>query len=257
MGIVISYQGTLDDTTQLDNLVADVRLFCQHAGWEFDEVAEPISGVALTTPEEFMGGAEREEKKEKKKDSIPPEKWPEEETFREGGMTIWFDAKTAILLEESMRGVIVHPTGTDSLRLTFDSRGRLCKYDAIPQEWVKGQLKDQKHYFCLPLFCKTTGETDQHGAICVLLRMLRDKYIKTLDVSDETGYFESGDLRKLQDGHAMMAGLVGMMRKSPELLKGVMKAAGLDEKKLEGAKVLPAELGSPRKGRKAKKATVH
>ena len=183
MGIVINYSGTMNDMAQIDGLIADVREFCEKAGWPFDEVADPISGVALMTPEDFMGGRSR--KKTNRNN------WPEEDVFRKGGMTIFFDSKNPILLEETLRGIMAHPPGTDSLMLTFDGKGRLCNYSPLPQDCVRGRLRDLTHYFCFPLFCKTTGETEQHMAICLLLRMLRDRYIKDLKVDDETGFFKS------------------------------------------------------------------
>ena len=238
MGIVISYKGTLDDIARLDNLIADARLFCQQTGWEYTEVNEHISGIAMGSPEDFMGDHE-----ETKPQLTPKqlEEWPEEETFRSGSLTLRFDSKNPDLLEEIWRGIVAHPPGTESLALTFDGRGRLCNYVELPRNCVKGALRDLKHYFCFPLFCKTTGETKQHIAICVLLKMMRDKYIGDLDVHDETGYFETGDLTKLREGHAVMAGLISAVKNNPEFLKAVLKAAGVDKKDAETAVLLPTE----------------
>jgi hypothetical protein len=258
MGIVIDYSGTLDDISRIDNLIADVRLFCQQAGWEFDEVAEPISGIALTTAADFMGGRGKT-----KKPRLKPEQWPEEETFRMGPLTLRFDPKNPTMVEETLRGIIAHPPGTDSLSLTFDGQGHLCYLRAVPQHWVKGPLRDQKHYICYPLFCKTTGETEQHIAICLLLRMLRKSYIRNLKVSDETEFFKTGNMTKLRETHAIMAGVIGVMNKNPGFLKAVLKAAGIDESAAESAVLLPNEIprrlpASPRKtGEKAKKPTIH
>ena len=253
MGIVISYKGTIDDMARLDSLIADVRLFCQQTGWEYTEVSEQISGIALNTASEFMG------RQRKRKPKAEPEKWPEEETYDAGSLKLRFDSKNPDLIEEAYRGIVAHPPGTESLALTFDGQGRLCHFIDVPQPWVKGPLRDQKHYLCFPLFCKTTGELDQHIAICVLLRMMRDSYIKDLKVDDETGYFKSGNLTKLRQGHAVMAGLIGAVKNSPALLKAVLKAAGVDEKDAETAVLLPSEI--PRRvkppGKPKKKPSVH
>lgn len=259
MGIVISYRGTLNDLDGIDGLIADVRLFCGAARWEFTEVAEQISGVAMMTADEFMDGGGRRKKK-KAPASTPVEELPEEETTNLGSVTLRFDSKNPpILIEETWRGIIAHPPDTESLALTFDGKGRLCQYMAVPQKFVKGRLKEQTHYLCFPLFCKTTGATEQHIAICLLLKMLRGKYIKDLKVNDDTGYFKTGNLAKLEEGHAMMAGLIGAIKRDPEFLKSVLKAAGKGDL-AEGAVLLPSEIRVQDRGasRKAKKAaTIH
>jgi len=251
MGIVIGYRGTLDDLTRVDGLIEDVRLFCKKVSWEFTEISDPISGVALATAADFMG---------RPKKKAPVEEWPEDETLDMGSLKLRFNAKNATLLEETWRGIVAHPPGTESLALTFDGKGRLCHYMDIPQHWVKGPLRDQKHYVCFPLFCKTTGEIEQHVAICVLLKMLGRRYMKNLKVSDSTGYFKSGSLTKLREGHALMGMFTRAIKESPTFLKTVFKAAGLSEELAEtavpvtGALKRPAALKAPLK---AKRATVH
>lgn len=255
VGIVINYRGTLDDVGRLDSLIADVRLFCRQAGWEYTEVSEQISGIAMGTAADFMGGRGIKKSRSKPKEQ---EKWPEEETFRRGGLTLRFNAENPTLIEETCHGVIAHPPGTDSLALTFDGQGRLCTFMDVPQSWVKGPLKDQKHYLCFPLFCKTTGEPEQHIAICLLLRMLRDSYISNLKVDDETRYFKTGNLAKLREGHALIAGLIDGIKNNPAFLKTVLKAAGIDEKSADTAVLLPGEiLRSPKPTRKPKKPSIH
>ena len=251
MGIVIGYRGTLNELSSIDGLIADVRLFCQQIGWEFTEVADPISGIALSTADDFMGG-------KRKKKSLPSEKWPKEETVDMGSVKLRFDHKNPTLIEETWRGIIVNPPDTESLVLAFDGKGRLCQYLPVSQTWVIGPLKDQPHYMCFPLFCKTTGATEQHIAICVLLKMVRDKYIKDLKVNDDTGYFKSGNVKKLEEEHGYMAGFIGAMKQDPNFLKSVFKAAGIGEL-AEGAVLLPSEITVPRPGpaRKAKKSTIH
>ena len=71
MGIVIDYKGTLDDIARPDNLIADVRLFCQQAGWEYTEVAEHISGIAMGTPEDFMEGPEERSRGVARRRNLP------------------------------------------------------------------------------------------------------------------------------------------------------------------------------------------
>ena len=250
MGIAISYSGSLNDVASLDHLIADVRLFSQAAGWKFDELTDIISGIAQTTPEDFM-----EEQEERK--STPVEEWPEEETFREGPLTMRFDSKNPNLIEDVCRGIMVHPPDTESFLLTFDLKGRLCKYVNLPHNMVKGKFKDLTHYLCFPLFCKT-WDVEQHIALCVLLKMLRNKYIENLQVFDDTDYYTTGDVSKLRDGHTMMAGLIGALKNNPGFLTGLLKAAGMSDEEVKGATMLPSEIEVTHPpATKAKKNTVH
>ena len=174
-----------------------------------------------------------------------------------GTLVVWkgcdrIDPKNVDLLEEVWRGIIAHPPGCESLALTFDGQGHLCRFVDIPGDMVKGPLRGQKHYLCFPLFCKTTGEMDQHIAICVLLRMLRDKYFKSLKVEDGTGYFKSNDLEKLKKEHRMMAGIVGALNSSPAFLTAVLKAAGVDEEAAKSAVPLDPNISLPSAGAKDK-----
>ena len=251
MGIVIDYRGKLNEPAGLDSLIADVRIFCQQIGWKFDEVSVQLSGIALNRVDGSGGG-------NPEKAQLPPEEWPEEETFRAGPLTMRFDPKNPMLLEETWHGIVAYPEGTDPLSLTFDGEGRLCRCLDIPQQWARGPLRDQKFYLFFPLFCKTTGEIDQHVAICALLQMLRRKHIRDLKVHDETGYFESLDLGRLRQGHAMMAGLVGTLKGNPAFLQRVLQAAGLDEPAAGTLEVLPGEIPVPLPTGKAdKKDIVH
>ena len=169
-------------------------------------------------------------------------------------MTVRIDPNNPDLIDQYCRGIMVHPPGTDSLLLTFDAKGRLCQFMTIPLDKVSEPLRGHKFWMCFPLFCKTTGETDQHMAICLLLRMLRDRYIGNMKVDDETGYFETGDLKKLHSTHGAMAGLIGAFKSSPALMKGLMKAAGMDEKEAEGLEILP---DAPQRKAKAKSGSVN
>jgi hypothetical protein len=51
-----------------------------------------------------------------------------------------------------------------------------------------------------------------------------------------------------------MTDLVGLFKSSPEMLKGVMKAAGIEGQPVE---MLPSELSVPREKAKAAKPTVN
>lgn len=252
MGICIGYRGTLNDMASIENLISDVRLFCQQVGWEFDEVSDPISGIAMGTADDFMGRPKKQAK------SVPVEEWPEEETTRMGGLTLHFDSKNPLFIEETWRGIIAHPPETESLAITFDGKGRLCQYRPVSDKWVKGPMKGHKHFLCFPLFCKTSGEVDQHIAICMLLKMLRRRYIRNLKVDDDTDYFKTGDMAKLQESHGIMAGLIGAIQRDPAFLKGILKAAGVEDAAAEGAVLLPEGImQKPMPARKTKKATIH
>ena len=256
MGIAISYNGSLDDVSRLEELVADVRQFCQSVGWEFAEISQHISGVALAgTAADFTGPKKRGKKPKGPK--VDMEKWPEELTTRMGGLTLRFDVGPPDLLEETWRGILVNPPGTESVWLTFDAHGRLCHYMDVPQRMIKGKLKDQKHYWCFPVFTKTSGRVDEHIGICLLLKMVRDKYMKNLKVDDDTGYFKTGDLKKLHADNAVMAVFLGALKSNPAFLATIFKAAGLPAEAVATAVPIESRLSIPIKtGGKAAKTTV-
>lgn len=256
MGIAISYNGSLDDVSRLDELVADVRQFCQSTGWEFAEISQYISGVALAgTAADFTGPEKREDDPEDSKEDMA--NWPEELTTRMGGLTLRFDVGPPDLLEETWRGILVNPPGTESVWFTFDGHGRLCHYVDVPQRLIKGKLKDQKHYWCFPVFTKTSGRVDEHIGICLLLKIVRDKYMKNLEVEDGTGYFETGDLKKLHADNAVMAVFLGALKSNPGFLATIFKAAGLPEEMVATAVPIESKLSIPiETERKAAKTTV-
>jgi len=48
---------------------------------------------------------------------------------------------------------------------------------------------------------KTTRRIEEHMLIVTLLRHLKERYIRDLEVSDEGGYWETMDLERLKQEH--------------------------------------------------------
>jgi len=248
LGICIYYQGSLSDPSTLDEAVHEIRRFCSRAVWQCEDFSEHYSGVTLTTQAQADGDPNTEVR--------DPEPWPE---LPEG----FFGVRGRVsklhpprLIEETVRGVIVAPPDTDSLRLVFDRSGRLVKYMEFPAELVINAIPDTIHYVAFRHFSKTTGAPASHAALCVLLQMLKWRFMKNLEVTDDTKFWETGNIKSLERQHAEMSALLGIFRESKDL-GGLLRALGVDVP--EGSKIerldLRGEMLSATK--KTKKTTLN
>jgi hypothetical protein len=246
MGICISYKGSLSDPRMLDKALDEVRGFCRRAGWPCEDFSEHYSGVALTTQAEADDdpGA---------KPKHPPEPWPE--TKEKYGLRARVSKLYPPgLIEETVRGVMVSPTDTDSLRLVFDKNGRLVNYMELPVDIVINAIPDTAHYIAFPHFLKTQGAPASHAALCLLLRMLKQKFMKNLIVKDPTRFWATGNFARLEREHAELGAIIGLFRTSKNL-GGLLRAMGVD---IPGSKVeqLDPNLKIPVAKKKTKKKSA-
>lgn len=174
MGISIHYEGNLNESATIDGLVSFVRAQCVQLGWGCDDVREPISGFCVRI---FA---------------------TEENTRREGP------------IEDELRGIWVHPPGTETLYLTFDSAGKLTRFLELSRDMVRFP-NNQDHVFAeMGVWVKTTGAIDSHAKIVTLLRLVKDRFVGDLKVDDDTGYWDCGSLRELQLSHGMMGSFLDL-----------------------------------------------
>jgi hypothetical protein len=218
MGISISYKGSLSDPTSLDEVVREVRSFCRQVAWECEDFSEHYSGVVIMTQAEADGARASEEREY--------EPWPESTEGQSLRVRV-SRLHPPPLIEETVRGVVVTPPDSDSLRLAFDCGGRLVRYLDLPAEVVINAIPDTNHYIAMPHWLKTTGAPATHAALCALLRMLKGKYMKDLEVSDETGFWKSGNVARLEFEHAQMGTLVGVFQKSLSV-GGLLNGLGME-----------------------------
>ncbi len=219
MGICISYKGRLTDPARLDEALAAIREFCGRAKWACHEFKEHYSGVALVTQAEADGDPVR------KKKQMVDEPWPEETGPKTGLRMRVSTLNPPDLLEDTARGVIVETGDTEGLRLVFNESGRLVQYMEVPAEMVINAMPETAHYMAFKNFVKTSGAPQSHAAICLLLKLLKQSFMKNLKVNDPTGYWKNGDVQQLQLEHGVMGAMLGVVRPSLEtggLLRGLM-----------------------------------
>lgn len=131
------------------------------------------------------------------------------------------------LIEETVRGVIVMPPDTESVRLVFDRGGRLVRYMDLPAEVVINAMPDTIHYADFPNFVKTSGAPASHAAICLLLRMLQQKFMTNLQVDDDTGFWKTGSIEQLERKHAEMCAILDVFRGSKDV-GALLRALGIE-----------------------------
>jgi hypothetical protein len=131
------------------------------------------------------------------------------------------------LIEETVRGVVVMPPDTESVRLVFDRTGRLVRYTDVPAKLVINAVPDTIHYLAFPHYVKTSGSPVSHAAICALLRMLQRKFMTNLQVNDDTGYWTTGDIEILVREHAEMGAVLGIFNEFKNV-GAMLRALGVE-----------------------------
>ena len=210
MGIVITYEGCLDDPARLDCLIEAVKQRCHHLQWPCQEVDQHIVGEAYY----FIGDQETS-------------------GHRPGVSTVsaFFGQKA---VDERIRGLLVHPPGTETLTLTFNPAGRLQYYQALPGRPYTtlagyGMSFTQEPGYYLESsnhWVKTTGEVTSHVLIVALLRFLQDNYMSNLVVHDPTGFWDNVDMTALTQEHIRMQALIDLFQES-DLVQDLLGLVGI------------------------------
>ena len=177
MGITIHYHGHLQDRAQLPELVSQLKTACRKLGWPCEEINERL-----------VGSVER----------LVEEPDPQDEN------TSSFVSVTEAL-DDRWQGLVIQPPECEPLFFTFNRAGKLAVYDALfnspPGTYSVSEI----------LFCKTQfSSADIHIAVCELLR-LAQPFMAAWQVSDEGGYWESGDRQELEKRLGAMSELIQRM----------------------------------------------
>ncbi len=233
----------------LDEAIQEIRGFCQRAGWECQDFSEHYSGVLMTTQPQVDGDPGAEEPPD-------PEPWPEMPKGWTGMRGRVSRHRPPPLIEETARGVVAIPPDTESLQFAFDSTGRLVHYMEFPSEMILNAIPDTTHYVAFPHFVKTTGAVESHVAICALMLLLREKYIKNLVVKDDTRFWGKWDFQRLEREHRQMGALVGMFQASSDL-GGLLRKLGVDIPAGAKLKQLDPKIPVPKAKKKARKQTLN
>lgn len=113
-------------------------------------------------------------------------------------------------------GVILQPDDdTESLPFLFDRAGRLrCLADLIC-----GQIEPDPRCSYFVSVKTQFGRTPTHQWITGLLRYLKSKYLPDLEVTDEGGYWESGDAALLDERKDFLAGKIALLAEAIESME--------------------------------------
>lgn len=198
MGISISYSGSLDDPARLNDLIAFARERASKFGWRVQEVCEEISGLLLRGRSDVPSS-------DCDDDSDPP----------------------PVLLEEEVRGIRLLPPSTEAVTLTFNRAGQLSNYYEIPSHMMTSTPAPGETYFMeLGNWTQLTGEVSVHIKVVTLLQEIKNQFMTGLEVHDETGYYETGDLANLLEEHMLMGAFLNSLR-DPEMLRLIRREVGL------------------------------
>ncbi|MBM3736381.1 MAG: hypothetical protein FJW39_11400 [Acidobacteria bacterium] len=248
MGTYIHFKGCLDDPSRIDEVFADVREFANAVGWTTEDYTEHVSGVMIVTPEQ-----------EDDPNPPPPEKLdPEDEPFpkgfgKRGAITIQARVRKRHpppLLEETLRGIIVRARETPGVLLKFNSTGRLVEFLELPTEYIMNAIPETVHYIAYAKWVCTTGSVDEHMFMCALFDRLKRKFMSNLHISDNTGYWDERDLRKLRREQIIQGSFKRMMS-DPGSAELFVKAAGLVPEDAKVRPVTEADLARPKPKRRS------
>jgi hypothetical protein len=209
MGITIHYHGGLDDPAQLDAALTLLREECARRGW-------PYRAHDFSARGKFETHSTR---------SVPSDLPGLEESVVE---------THTVELNTRWCGLIIQPhhPESESLLLMFDPQtGRLMLL-------TDGSSGRSLSYY---LNIKTQfAPVETHVAVCEVLRRLHDEFGReNLHVSDESGYYETGDLEAL----LRLRQSIDDALNNPELIARLMRyATAGDEVEPPGAEELTRRL---------------
>jgi len=179
MGVTIHYQGKLTDTSRLPVLVAAIQQAAAQRGWPYTRIDERILGTAEVLVSRDLG--------------------PPQMLTLEDGATIEVKSATASSeyhpVDDRWRGIIVTPPACESIWLTFGRAGQMITY--LP---AAGSHAQPGTYLAnTSIFTKTQfAGADIHIGVCELLRLCQQHGVE-LEVTDEGGYWETGDRQQLAE----------------------------------------------------------
>ena len=190
MGVTIHYHGGLDDPAQLDAALTMLRTECEQRHWPYHTHDFEARGTFETYSVRSVPG------------DLP-------------GLDDGVVETDYVELDTRWRGLIIEPhPDSESLVLMFD-----------PQTGHVMMLMDvaEGHSLSYDLFIKTQfAPVETHIEVCEVLRRLQREFgAANLHVSDESGYFDTGDLEAL----IKMRNVIEQVMNNPELIERVVRWA--------------------------------
>ncbi len=194
MGVTIHYRGQLRNPTDLPEIVRIIKAQADQLGWRYHLVDERILGIG-----------ERDAAVEIESDD---------------GIPTFTSHTTEEPLDDRWRGIVVYPPQCEWLFLTFNRQGLLINYGLASSDEIAryGIYETQ--------FCKTQfGSVQTHIAVCQMLRSVAP-YASEWYVSDEGGYYETGDVTELENRRGVIEGALQRLSDSEDL-KELLDEAGV------------------------------
>jgi len=94
--------------------------------------------------------------------------------------------------EKGLRGIILSPKSEmEPIVFLFDSKGRIHSLGDLIAGWKEGD------FLCTAVKTQFAGSTE-HTWLCGLLRHIQRNYMPQMEVTDEGGFWETGDRQELQ-----------------------------------------------------------
>lgn len=194
MGVYIHYDGKSLEPKKLPALIDDMEKIAKGFGWKTTRISRQISG--LKPKKLFIG-----------------------------------DGPTRIeglrLVEDSIIGLVFDTGEAGSFEIAFNSEGKIGDYMDISHFLEGTENEGENCWFLGPLWASVTGFPETHRLICTLLRFMEKTHrFKSWEISDGTGYYESGNERRLLEEHAIHGSFKRIMS-NPEDAKAFLVATGV------------------------------
>ncbi len=94
--------------------------------------------------------------------------------------------------EKGLRGIILSPESEmEAVAFLFDSKGRIHSVADLIAGWSEGD------FLCTAVKTQFAGSAE-HIWLCGLLRHIQRSYMPKIEVTDEGGFWETGDRQELQ-----------------------------------------------------------
>ncbi len=180
MAIVIAYRGSLAHPHQRDLLLEDLRRSAVSWGWPCQEVVYPVTGIVISQDPSVHQ---------------PP------------------------LVEEEVCGVQLTGPGAGPFPVTFNRKGELAQYTEIPRQLLSNPAASETYYLESTPWVKTE-HPGTHVLILLLLRRMKMRFLRDLDVEDDTGFWRSADYGRLHRMHGVFPNYNGTV----PLIAGVAQA---------------------------------
>ncbi len=205
MGVCISYKGRIADPSRIDELIRQTQAFAEHMGWKTWTVPEMFDEGHIKRVEGLRG--------------ITVQISPQCEALH-----LHFDSEGRFV--NHFYYVCVHDFEErkkffDAIRASpnfvqgdgGDKDGKVDADDPLNYEFHPNFIEDALYYNRI----KTQhGGVEVHVQACAQLRFVRDNFAPDIEISDDTGYFDTGNLDEVKSQMAIVSGIIQNIAQATE-----------------------------------------